>query len=324
MRIEIKYPKLVNLYSFASNLSQWNEVVCIPQRKKEWLAKTGELQPQEKVALKVFSEILQQAKSNLETIFLFEKPNKVWPNISKQIGKTKTIQIQSILKLFENRFDKIWPKENKKLKTIAHKFEARNSQINNHLDIIRKLCGLTKQQLPKKIEVRLLLSSELQEECQGWSFKDKIVLACSGWPLQKIDYLINSIFLHECFHILFKKNKKLCRNYKSIINTNDKILQKSVSNVWPPKIIFEEALISSFLPEGYLTEKILKINVRQTAKRELLKQKNDSFTRLRYFSALYLYDLAKDYIEKNKSLDKFYFEKVIESLNAFSDSKYSK
>ena len=321
MKIEIKYPKLANLYSFVSNLSQWNKVACVPQRQKEWIQKTGKLKPQEKANLNTFSKILQQTKINLEPIFLFEEYKKVWPTISRKVSKTESEQIQLIFKIFENRFNKIWSEENKKLKIIAKKFKGQNSQINSRLETIRKLCGLKKQQLPKKIEVRLLLSSNFQEECQGWSFKDKIVLECSGWPLQKIDYLINNIFLHECFHILFKKNQKLFRVLKVMLNTHNKILKKFISKIWSPEIIFEEVLISSFLPEGYLTEKFSKINVQQIAKKELLKQKNDNLTRLRYFAALYFYELAKKYVEENKPLDKFYFEKVIECISTYFNSK---
>ncbi len=321
MKIEIKYPKLANLYSFVSNLSQWNKVVCVPQRKKEWIQKTGKLKPKEKANLNTFSKILQQTKINLESIFLFEEYKKVWPTISRKVNKTESEQIQLIFKIFESRFNKIWSEENKKLKIIAKKFKGQNSQINSRLETIKKLCGLKKQQLSKKIEVRLLLSSHSQEECQGWSFKDKIVLECSGWPLQKIDYLINNIFLHECFHILFKKNQKLSRVLKVMLNTHNKILKKFISKIWSPEIIFEEVLISSFLPEGYLTEKFSKINVQQIAKKELLKQKNDNLTRLRYFSALYFYDLAKKYVEENKPLDKFYFEKVIECISTYFNSK---
>ncbi len=315
--MEIKHPKITNLYSFISNLSQWNELVCVPQRKKEWIQKTGSLSQKEKDALKEFRQIFQGAKINLEPIFLFKDPKKVWPILLKEIGKAKANKIQSIFKVFEDRFNKIWGKEKEKLERIKKDFINKESQISNNLKIIQKLCRLRKQRLPKKIEVKLLLSSSSKEDCQGWSFNEKIVLECSGWPIEKTNYLINNIFLHECFHILFKKNKKLFSVFKSIINKNRRLLRGTKFAKWTPEIVFEEILISSFLPEGYLSEKNLGINSRASARKELLKENADNFSKLRNFCALYLYNLAKEYCDKNKPLDKFYLEKAIECLKIF-------
>jgi len=41
MKLNIKKYKLTNLYLFISELSQWNELLCVAQRKKEWVKKTG-------------------------------------------------------------------------------------------------------------------------------------------------------------------------------------------------------------------------------------------------------------------------------------------
>jgi hypothetical protein len=150
MKIEIKYPKTTNLYSFISNLSQWNELVCVPQRKKEWIQKTGKLSQKEKDALREFRQIFQKTKINLEPIFLFENSKKIWSILSEKIGKANSDKIQSIFKIFENRFNKIWHKENEKLRRIAKGFINKKPRIDNNLEIIGKLCGLKKQQLPKK------------------------------------------------------------------------------------------------------------------------------------------------------------------------------
>lgn len=317
MKIEIRYPKIANLYSFISNLSQWNELVCVPQRKKEWIQKTGSLNQNEKDSLKEFEQIFQGAKTNLEPIFLFEDPRKIWPTLLKRIGKTKSEKIQSVFKIFESRFNKIWNKEDKKMKGLKKNFIDKKSQIDDNLEIIKKLCRLEKQQIPEKIEVKLLFSSNAKEDCQGWSFKEKIVLECSGWPMDKTNYLINNIFLHECFHILFKKNKKLFSVLKSIINKNRQLLKETEFAKWTPEIVFEETLISSFLPEGYLSEKNLGIDARKAAQKELAKKNTDAFTKLRNFCALRLYNLAKKYCNENKSLDKFYFEKAIKCFKIF-------
>ena len=185
MKFDIKYSKISNLYSFISNLSQWNELVCVPQRKREWLKITGKLSIDQKRALKNFCQIFQSSKSNLEPIFLFGETKKIWLNLAKEIGNEKMIEIKKVFKILEDKFNLIWPPENKKLKAITKTFKSEVSRINSNLKIIQKLCGLTDKQLSQKIELRLLLSSNKKEDCQGWYFNEIMVLECSGWPIKK-------------------------------------------------------------------------------------------------------------------------------------------
>ena len=318
MKIKVKQPKIINLYSFISHLSQWNELVCIPQRKKEWLKKTGKLTNAEKQALSEFSEIFQKAQSNLEPIFLFNDEQEIWPNLIKKVGNQKTLRTQAIFKILEKKFGLIWQTENKKLKVIRESFESNEAKVKSNLLVIEKLCGLAKNQLPSQIELKLLLSSNQKEECQGWSFKEVVVLECSGWPITKINYLISNIFLHECFHIFLQKNQKLLSEIRSVVKDNQQLINKVKLKNWPAEVVFKEALISSFLPEGYLAEKFLKINPIKIAQDKLASKKLDNFSRLRFFCALNLYPLAKEYCEQNKQIDKHYLEKAISCLKKFA------
>ncbi len=98
---------------------------------------------------------------------------------------------------------------------------------------------------------------------------------------------------------------------------NYHLLTKTSLKIWMPRIIFEETLVSSFLPEGYLEEKMSGKNVKKVAKEELKNKKNNDFYKLQYFSVLQLYNTAKEYIEKNKTLDYAYFAKVINCVKSF-------
>ena len=63
--------------------------------------------------------------------------------------------------------------------------------------------------------------------------------------------------LLELFHILFKNNKELFKIFKDITKLNSKLINSSrILRKWGAEIVFEEALISSFLPEGYLGQKL--------------------------------------------------------------------
>lgn len=312
MKLNIKKYKLTNLYLFISELSQWNELLCVVQRKKEWLKKTGQLTSQEKEALKEFSKIFIDAPNNLELIFLFKQPKNIWLNVQKQIGKEKTDRLKQIFKLFELRFNKLWPKEKIKLDKIEKLFKASQQTIEQNLSLILNLCGLKKSQLPKSVEIILLLNSS-REEAQGWSYQSKIILECSNWPINKINYLINCIFLHELFHLLIKKNKKIFKTILSQSTQIQKYLPKKLKQ-WQPKIILEDAVISSFLPEGYLAERFCNIKVKKEAQKEIKKKSNDDFTKLRNQCAFEMYETAKEYVEKNKKINEKYIEAIVECI----------
>lgn len=317
MRLSIKQIKLSNLYSFLSHLSQWNELVCVPSRKREWLRRTGILLPYEQQALLRFSKILQEAKNNLEPIFLFGSPKKIWTLVSQEVGFKNAKDLQKVFNLFKNRFEKIWEIDEKRLKRITQKFRERIQEINEHAYFIERLCGVMNAQRDYLVEFRPLLSSSKTDEYWAWSLDNTIVLECSGYPLKKIDELIFNIFLHEYFHICFQKNKSIHSRFRSMIKKQATHIQHPQLKQYTTKLIFEEALISSFLPEGYFGAKNLNLNCRATAQKELKKKNNNTFTKLRYFCALKMYDLAKSYIEKGMVLDEIYFRAIIRHTKEF-------
>ena len=312
MKLNIKINKLPNLYSFVANLAQWNELTCVPARKKEWLEKTGALNGEELAALEKFTQIFIHAPGSLEFIFLTDQPKDAWPRVQKMIGGLKTNQLKSILFLYENKFQQIWEVEKNKLEKISQSFQEQNRDLNKNVLTITRLCGLRKNAVPKNIDLTMLLSAKC-EEGQGWSWKSKIILECSNWPREKINYLINCVFLHELFHFLIKKNTTIATIIKKESKKIQKYLPKSLK-LWRPEIILEDAVISSFLPEGYLAEKFCGINSQKKAKKELGKKSNDSFTKLRNHSALEMYQTAKEYVEKNKVVDNVYIEEIIEQM----------
>lgn len=305
MKIEKSYPKLSNLFLFVSDLSQWNNLTCLPKRKKEWIKKTGNLNQQEKDKLKKFSDILQQTENNLELVFLFGK-NDAEDILKKKNNQKKIKEISDILVFFKEKFDLIWENEEKKLKSISRQINLKNIIIKENLKKIQKLCGLSNKQLPEKVALKLFISAP--EEYQAWSFKNIIILECSGYN-KKINDIYN-IFLHECFHILLKKNKNLFNKFSSIIKSNQNIAGKNKEfKIWGAEIIFEEALISSFLPEGYLGQKIGLDGQKDN--------KKDSLERLRNFCQSAMFNMARDYAEKSRKLDEKYFLEIAKNIEKF-------
>lgn len=316
MKFTFEISKTKNLYLFIAELSQWNKLTCFPQRKKVWLRKIGGLSKKGKVLLKNFSNIMQWAENNLEDIFLFEKTQNIWKRIN-HVNQNDAGQLHRIFQSFEKKFNLIWQPEKNNLQKLANIINKQIKIIKPGISLIQKLCGIEKEPLSKNIKLNLLLSCYGEYDCQGFTKDNIIILECSNWPLNKIVYLLNMIILHEIFHILLKGNKKLFLSFQKIISTNIRLIKKSPLKSWPSKIVFEEALISSFLPEGYLSEKFLNSDVQRFAKNGLANKTNDLLTKLRFFCALNLYTLAKKYIEEHKTLDNFYFSHVISNVKDF-------
>jgi hypothetical protein len=316
MKLEFKVNRISNLYSFIANLSQWNELSCLPKRKKRWLQLTGPLNKKEQKTLKVFSRVFQEAKDNIELIFLFTNPEDIWTTLEGKIGKNKTNGIKEVFSMFEPRFNQIWATEESKIKKIIEEFSKLKNTLSKNSKLLARLCKLSNKQYSKKTQVKFILSSG-KDDYRGWAFQEDIILECSGWPVRKVEYLINSVFLHETFHILFKRNKKLFKKFIFIAENNNNLILKKFK-LWSAKVIFEEALISSFIPEGYLSEKLFHENVLKNARKELGNNKLDNLQKLRNYSALNLYDLAKEYVEENETLDERYFQKVISCIKNFN------
>jgi len=317
MQIIIQKNKISNLYSFISNLSQWNELVCVPNRKKEWIKTTGKLNEKENECLKVFSKIMQESTNNLELIFLFSDKKDIWQKISKEIGNEKTIILKQIFSYFRSRFNILWKEEEDKIKIIEKYFNRNINLIDNNLNVIKSLCNLSNQKVNERITLNLLLSSSKKTDCQAWYYNNIIVLEASGWPKENLDELLNSIFLHECFHLYFQKNKLLFSNLKKLASKNKKNINRLDLKHWPVEVILEECLVSSFLPEGYLSEKFLKKDVKKIASKKIESKNIDQFSKIRYFCALNLYKNAKNYVENKKTLDIFYFNDLVKSVNKF-------
>ncbi len=314
MKIEIQKSKLSNLYSFISNLSQWNELVCVLNRKKEWIKITGKLNSQEKKYLKDFSLIMQKSPSNLEVIFLFSDKKNIWKEIENEIGKEKTIILKKIFSIFTERFNFLWLKEEKKINSIKNYFLKNIHYIDSNLKIIEKLCNLEKKQSASKIILKILLSSSRKTDCQAWYFNNTIILEASAWPKDKYDELLNTIFLHECFHFYLQKNKFLSTKIKNLANKNENDIKKLDLKHWLNEVILEECLVSSFLPEGYLSEKFLKKDIKRVANKKIKSKNEEKLSKLRYFCALKLYNQARDYVENKKALDDLYLKHLLKNI----------
>ena len=106
---------------------------------------------------------------------------------------------------------------------------------------------------------------------------------------------------------MIRKNKKLFLKIDEISKKNEKILL-SKSDGMPRKMFLEELIVSSFIPEGYLYEKVFYTKVFPCT----IKPK--SLLDWRKFIAFYSRDISKDYVDNTQVIDDRYIKNLVKII----------
>jgi hypothetical protein len=304
MNIDITYEtsELSNLYAFVSDLSNWNLSV-FPARRKEWIQRTGRLTRKDSGILKKFSDIHKTSNPLLFLLFFdptYANPLKI---LNRKIGKEKAVEIKNILDYFNPRFQKIWKVEKVKLEHIQKKLEREDIGKKSIVKDIAILCGL-KKGAENKITCYLGISASTIPDCNGWTSNNIFVLECSGWPIKRLKEICQEMLPHELFHILLRNNKRLLRSIQEIAAINEQLLSDINFEHWKPRMVFEELIISSFVPEGYLIHK----------QQNRPKKNPRDFQSVREQFAYLLRAQAKQYVLSKKEIDIEYLENAIREI----------
>lgn len=339
MKFKIKYTKLGNQFFFISNLADWH-FSCRKHYNKQWIKQTGPLTSQEKRALKEFSKIMRKygfRYKNKKSVylgipFITFSPAYAWRKVKKWVNKNEHKKIKEIFKIFEPRFEKIWllpSKQLKKAKQILEK-KLKEKKTNQILEIISVLYK-NKEALNKTIEIYLFASPPQTGTGGGANLgADKITFECSKISQKELSHILSVIF-HEIAHLFEKKYfRPLLKKWVNNLNKREKTkirktqVYQEIKNF---EIILNEMVVSSLLPEGYLSEKIFRENVKKKIKKYFrinfkstvkpLPKKYRGLKSLRYYSAYYLYPLAKNYASQKKPLDETYIQKTYEVFRKF-------
>lgn len=151
--------------------------------------------------------------------------------------------------------------------------------------------------------------------------KDKEISARFSWTPKKsfIDIEIPSelktpkeffpisILAHEFFHLMLRKNRNLFLKIEKITGKNEKLFAK-LSGSMLHRMFLEELLVSSFVPEGYLSEKYL------NTKSYTFTPKLKDLLSWRRLVAFKSHEMAKKYTDNAQQIDEKYLEYIIDIL----------
>ena len=299
LQIGYEISDISNRYAFVSDLSNWNGAVFQP-RRKEWIRRTGKLISADILMLKKFGEIHKASDPLLFLIFFDPRYPDPWRMVGKKIGPRKTKELKNILDYFHPRFQKIWKIERPKLERSRKKFTSKNVATTSTVKKVMRLCGI-KEKNTHRISCLLGMSASSVPDCNGWTSGDVIVLECSGWPAKRTKEIYQEIVPHELFHILLLNNNRLLKDLRELAAENESSLAKINFEGYSFRMAFEEIILSSFIPEGYLIHKRISPP----------RRKPKDFQAVRQQFAYLLQDEAKKYVVAQKPIDKDYLENAM-------------
>jgi hypothetical protein len=302
LQIDYVISESSNRYAFVSDLSDWNGAV-FPTRRKEWIKRTGKLTAADTSMLEKFGAIHKASDPLLFLIFSDSQYPDPWRIVGKKIGLQKTQELKNILDYFDARFQKIWETEKPKLERLRKNFIQKDIAATSTVKSITCLCGI-KEKKSQRITCLFGMSAASVPDCNGWTSGKSIMLECSGWPAKRIKEIYREIIPHELFHILLRNNGRLLKNLRELAAENETSLAKINFEGYSSRMTFEEVILSSFIPEGYLIHKKL----------EAPCKKPKDFQAVRQQFAYLLRSEAKKYVVMGKFIDKVYLEKVMSEI----------
>jgi len=248
---------------------------------------------------------------NLNLFFYGESENKIWKQIKELIGEQNTKQIEKAIILSASVFTSYWHKAYKHLSLWERYFQDNQILLQQIIINAKNLIGI-KHFAVSKIPVYLISDPKSKDKeinaWFSWTTKKSFIVVEIPFGLRMPNNLFPlSVLAHEFFHLMLRKNKNLFSKICNTVKGNKKLFTK-LSEGMPNRIFFEEMLISSFIPEGYLGEKYLntKVVAYNSKPRYLLAwRKSIAFS---------LYQTAKEYISNDKQIDKNYIQHIIEVI----------
>lgn len=246
---------------------------------------------------------LSDEKLNLS--FYGKGENKIWGQIEKIIGKESAKQIKKSIVSLEPVFASHWRKTSKHLFLWKRYFQNNQLLFQQTILEVKKLSGI-KHFAISKIPIYLISNYASNDKeinaWFSWTPKESFIVVEIPFSLKvPTNFFPLSVLAHEFFHLVLRKNKNLLLKITKVAKGNEKLFTK-LGESMPNRIFLEELLISSFIPEGYLSEKYFNTKVIPYTSRP------KDLLMWRKFVASKLYQTAKKYINNAQRIDEKYLK----------------
>lgn len=242
---------------------------------------------------------------HIDTMFYGKNESEIWAQINKSINKNKQKDFKENISVIEPSFKPYWKKEFTNLSSWKKYFQKNQAILQQTILDIKKTI---KVKIFKTLNVPIYIVSDPIEKSKeinawfSWTPKESFIVIEVPHGLKAPNNLFPvSILAHEYFHLILRKQKNIVFEINKIVQKNKKLLTKMAEGM-PSRMFFEELLISSFLPEGYLSEKNFNMKV------SVFSKKPKSLLDWRKFIAHKLKEETKKRIGNNQGIDKKYLD----------------
>jgi hypothetical protein len=245
---------------------------------------------------------------NINRLFYGENKNKIWKQIEESIGKQKAEQMKKAIISLDPVFTSHWRKASGHLLLWKQYFQNNQSLFQKAILELKKLSEI-RHFTTSKIPI-YLISDPVNNDKEinawfSWTPNESFIVVEIPLDLKAPNnFFPLAVLAHEFFHLMLRKNKSLVLKITNIAKENDKLFTKLSKGI-SSRIFLEELLISSFIPEGYLSEKYFntKIVIPISKPKDLLSW--------RKFIAFKLYQTAKKYTDNIRQIDENYLKDLI-------------
>ncbi len=270
----------------------------------------------ERVGKNPIAVIGSQKRKNggsVDLLFYEKDKNKILSNIRKEMGQGKTGEIKNGITLLEPKFAPHWIKISKHLHLWEKYYRNNKLAFQNIISDIKKLSG-TKNFTLSKTDI-YFVSDPLSKYNDinawfSWTPKESfmVVEISPNFNVSK-DYFPIGILAHEFFHLILRADKRLMLQIDKISKKNTGLLSRLSKGLIPNRMFLEELLVSSFIPEGYLSEKYLHIKTTSNN-----PSKPGNLLAWRRLVASQMRDTVKKYMDDDKKIDERYLKLLVEVI----------
>lgn len=242
-----------------------------------------------------------------ETFFYGKNKIEVLKRLINLIDKKNIKQFNKTIVSLRPIFDTHWERAYPQMLLWKKFFQKNQSLFLQAIHNIEKIIGAKKFDI-SRVPIYLISVPKSKDRdihaWFSWTPQESFIVVEIPLGLKVSDDLFPmSVLVHEFFHLMLRKNKKLFLSLNTITQKNKRLLAQ-LSDGMPHRLFFEELLVSSFVPEGYLSEKIFhtKAHMRAIKPKDLVGWR-------RYVASSMRME-AKNYSDNEKMVDKKYLDNL--------------
>ncbi len=251
MKIDVISSQQKQFFLYIYHLSLWH-FSAYQELADIYLAKTGPLSGEEKLALRVIKKIFRQhdfSGSYIGIAYMDYDDDEVYTVLEKMLGKKDFVAYTEAVQVLQNRLDKLWLKDKKRLAKISDKVTklVTNKKYQVLIEKISTLFG----PIPTNLRLVVLAFPEDFTQIGGSANTAPTTAVIEVTKLSDVEDAV-SVAFHELLHSLVKQRQLSF------------LVSKPINKIYKENIPFftemsksesvEELFLRFFLPDGYLTQ----------------------------------------------------------------------